>query len=322
MKYLYIPFVIIQLIVIAFLGIQIRNKKQVLGSVSMNPIHEDSIEYTDANNLSHFYEPKSNTTQTEENLMAIPQTPKDINSDSLNEPRDYMVEKPADTIRIITLGDSFTFGAYVKTEENWTERLEKKLTETPICKDKKVEVINLGVGGYDIQYAVERLKLRGLKYEPDLVIWFLKDDDFEQIHQLVYETEEKIRADLKKSGEYDKLIASGDYYPSWQRAFSSFQKEYREEKILKLQQTYLDQFNQTYKGKLLVITFPVTKSNYKSLMSKFLEARQNASYLELTGINKDKKLALPDGHPSSRGHTVISEDVYAYLTDNKSMLCD
>jgi hypothetical protein len=52
-----------------------------------------------------------------------------FNQDGLNERYDYNTTKPDGIFRIITLGDSFTFGHFVDTKDNWTERLEDLLNE-------------------------------------------------------------------------------------------------------------------------------------------------------------------------------------------------
>jgi lysophospholipase L1-like esterase len=95
-----------------------------------------------------------------------------INKDTLNERYDYSVKKQPGVFRIMTIGDSFTYGLYTNTDRNWTELLEDKLNADLRCqKSRKVEVINLAVNGYDITYTVERFLKRGIKYNPDLVIW-------------------------------------------------------------------------------------------------------------------------------------------------------
>ena len=75
----------------------------------------------------------------------------------------------------MTLGDSFTFGVYVNTEDNWTELLEDKLNSIKnICPNTDhFEVINLGVGGYDIEYAAKRYINRGKVYNPNIILLLL-----------------------------------------------------------------------------------------------------------------------------------------------------
>lgn len=61
---------------------------------------------------------------------------------------EWAKEKPADTIRIAVLGDSFTEAAQVAKEERFTELLEKQLADKDAFRGKKVEVMNFGTSGY------------------------------------------------------------------------------------------------------------------------------------------------------------------------------
>jgi lysophospholipase L1-like esterase len=88
-----------------------------------------------------------------------------INSDGFRD-RDYAVEKRVGTYRIAVIGDSITFAARLPAEERYPERLESKLR----AGGKRVEVLNLGVGGYDTLQEVVFLEQVGLKYRPDLVV--------------------------------------------------------------------------------------------------------------------------------------------------------
>ncbi len=91
----------------------------------------------------------------------------DINSRRLRD-REHAVGKRPGTYRIVTLGDSFTFGWGVDVGETWWAELERhmaqRLSPTP------VEVINLGVYMYTFDQQVQRLEEFGLAYEPDLIV--------------------------------------------------------------------------------------------------------------------------------------------------------
>lgn len=80
--------------------------------------------------------------------------------------REYSIAKPADTYRIIVLGDSITFGNRLAPEENFPAVLEKLYESS----GKVVEVLNLGLGGYDTLQEVATLADIGLQFQPDLVI--------------------------------------------------------------------------------------------------------------------------------------------------------
>lgn len=89
--------------------------------------------------------------------------------------REVEREKPADTFRIVCLGDSQTFGNGVGDEETWPHALETALREAH--PGRAIEVMNCGVGGYETEQEVAYLELRLLDYAPDLVVlgFFLND---------------------------------------------------------------------------------------------------------------------------------------------------
>ncbi len=93
--------------------------------------------------------------------------------------REINKEKGEGTIRITIIGDSATFGAKVELdEETIPGRLQKRLEEGDILPNKRFEVINGGIPGYDIQeiYLHYKYKLKALK--SDIVIYNFYSNDF------------------------------------------------------------------------------------------------------------------------------------------------
>lgn len=221
-KVIFLVVVFLELSVIAFLAGKIYFKQsQILGeNININPIPKEDIIFPASDSdsdLKNFYEPKANKDITKKPGWL----PLDyaytitINEDSLNERFDYALEKNPDVFRIAAIGDSFTYGLYVNTRDNYPERFEDLLNDDSLCGyNKKFEVINLGYGGYDIEYSVERFKVRGQKYNPDLVLWFVKDDDFFGPKELVLrkerQYEEEISADEALLAEF---YSRGSFYP-------------------------------------------------------------------------------------------------------------
>jgi len=82
--------------------------------------------------------------------------------------------KARGTVRIVTLGDSFTWGDKIGSTKNiWPYALEKTYRE----KGMPVEVINLAKCGYTTVNEAEMLERFGWQFEPDLVVlqFFLND---------------------------------------------------------------------------------------------------------------------------------------------------
>jgi hypothetical protein len=96
---------------------------------------------------------------------------KTLNSNSwgLRGSSEHTYEKPLGSLRILTFGDSFTFGQGVNDDETWSYILQTLLPES--------EVLNFGVHGYGHDQMLLYLQEEGIKYHPDIVILgFLSED--------------------------------------------------------------------------------------------------------------------------------------------------
>ena len=91
------------------------------------------------------------------------------NALGLRDDHEFSQIKPDNTFRILVLGDSFTFGYGVESEESYPKQLERFLRD--YVKDMNIEILNAGFAdGWapDTEYLY--LKNRGILFEPDLVI--------------------------------------------------------------------------------------------------------------------------------------------------------
>jgi lysophospholipase L1-like esterase len=312
-------FILSELMVVFLLANSIFNKSNNSPGVSINPINKDSIEFFPTSELKYYYEPKQSY-----NYEVNPWVPYSkgikyyINNDTLNDRFDYSKKKSPTSYRIITLGDSFTFGLYVDTENNWTEKLEDLLNEKCInSKISKYEVINLGVHGYDIRYVFERFKKRGIKYNPDLIIWFIVNHNRLVEKTIIYE--KKIISDLKID-KHEMAKESGDYYKSWNMASELVIKELGINFINEYQLYWLNEFNKHYRKDLLFLIGSYFNKNQRRFYLNYVRNRPN-SYLEIISLHKNEVLPN-DGHPSEYGHQVIAQDVYDYLIKNKLVPCN
>ena len=87
---------------------------------------------------------------------------------------EHSLKKEEGTLRILGLGDSFTFGWGVKLEESFLKQLERRLTQET---GRRAETINAGVPGYGLNHYYIYLKNIGIKYQPDvIVISYFVDD--------------------------------------------------------------------------------------------------------------------------------------------------
>jgi hypothetical protein len=82
---------------------------------------------------------------------------------------DFAMEKPADTLRILSLGDSRTFGWGLTEAETYSGRLQQ-LVQQKIGGAKKVEVINAGVNAWSYPQMFVYFRDYGLAFKPDVVV--------------------------------------------------------------------------------------------------------------------------------------------------------
>ena len=78
--------------------------------------------------------------------------------------------------RILSLGESTTFGTAVTDKETYSALLEEFLNEK--TDSNNVTVINAGVGAYSSFQSLKYLELRGLKLEPDLILFYHEINDY------------------------------------------------------------------------------------------------------------------------------------------------
>jgi lysophospholipase L1-like esterase len=82
---------------------------------------------------------------------------------------EFSDEKPAGTIRILSLGDSRTFGWGLTDEETYSRRVQN-LAQTYVGDGRKVEVINAGVNAWSYPQMLVYFREYGLRYHPDYVV--------------------------------------------------------------------------------------------------------------------------------------------------------
>jgi hypothetical protein len=121
--------------------------------------------------------------------------PVHVNAQGIRGP-EFLASKPPRTFRVLSLGDSRTFGWGLADEETYSRRLEKLLedlrqkTDQPSSagqrspspdgmertaslafrKATRVEVINAGVNAWSYAQMAVYLREYGLRYQPDLVV--------------------------------------------------------------------------------------------------------------------------------------------------------
>jgi len=118
-----------------------------------------------------------------------------INSRGLRD-REMAPAKPPGTVRMLVVGDSFTYGSGVAAADTYPKRLERLLAERA---GVRVEVINAGVSGYGTVHEAAFLRAEGWGYEPDVLVLQMfpqndLDDNLEPFGREVVDGALRVRA--------------------------------------------------------------------------------------------------------------------------------
>jgi len=269
-----------------------------------------------------------------------------LNSDGYRDD-EFVVEKDEEMIRIVMLGDSITYGYPVKRDETFSSLLEDQLNSS---SETKFDVMNFGVGGYNIVSEVETLKVYGLRYKPDIVVLnlFWNDDELYSYDyynffwknaatsiqkKWVYEYYARSRIGIKRL-----LLRSHLFSFIWART-ARFETENEEERrnVLQPRITYtpdillekiteLNELVRQHDLKLLICMHPILDYDSAEPHPTYARVGKIASQLDIPLLDllpyykekaADPTFFLADKkdtyHPNQKGHLLIAQTLHEKL---------
>ncbi len=219
--------------------------------------------------------------------------------------------KPANTFRIVCLGDSFVEGTGGKVEDRFCNQIEEAINQHGLLKDGlTAETYALGVGSWNATNEASYMISHLSAYNPDLIIVLLVSNDLADgqgvsgIGTASNEFSPQNRA--LGSGIFTDAIATNfadsdtylpyDFGPEstsrWKAAFSLYKR--------------LEDLQLAREGKMI---FSVLNSIrlFRELAMKYHEWAGMVSPFLTTDYFPDEQTALPhDSHPSRLGHQIIA----------------
>lgn len=224
-----------------------------------------------------------------------------INNDGLNSVHDYAVSKSTNVFRIVALGDSFTFGAWVNTPENYPSRLEILLNDLPE-KSKNYEVLNLGESAYDVDYMIRRYRMRGKKYHPDVIVMLILECDFTELAGLMGAQVRKQEFQLRRGDDGMSALDRGMLaITNAHEDINTMTNNRIEQYQLETLRGFLDEADVP----ILIVTDDMSTIHGQSALSAIAKMHHNVYYDVLPEISR-----LADLHPSAEGHRQIARFIY------------
>lgn len=257
--------------------------------------------------------------------------------------QEISVKKARGVYRILTLGDSYTYGARVSDEETFPFYLDlERLLNDTNQKKNKFEVINGGHSAYSTREEYEYFLERGIRLSPDIVIlaWFPNDiqelsrDDswrnllkkhykfepwksyarssaiFNALRKRISDAFVKLRFAPYVSEEDINIFDNNDTpleKKLWDRCF---------EYILKIKNTC---DNYKIKFVLVILTDPEQNISLHGKFARFTEEHK-IEFIDTTDrfllSQKNDYYLLPkDPHFSAKGNDLVAEEIYSFLKE-------
>jgi hypothetical protein len=95
--------------------------------------------------------------------------------------RSYAPTKPAGTLRVAVIGDSYVHGSFVNVGEGFAEIIERRLNTAGV----KAEVLRFGMDGAPLSQYLHMLRHEVRGYRPDVVIVQLIHNDFDESYRFL-----------------------------------------------------------------------------------------------------------------------------------------
>lgn len=243
----------------------------------------------------------------------------EINSRGLRD-REIPHERTPDTLRILMLGDSLTFGWGVRFEETTSKRLERLLTEA----GRPAEVINAGVGNYNTAMEVEYFLTEGYKYSPDIVVlnYFINDAEPLPSYGHAGWVARNSYAYAFLSGRLDMLMRTFQDQKDWRGYYSGL---YNDEApgwaTARERIEALARYCEEHGIKLLIVHYPELRQlqDYPFAdVERRLRAeadRLGAPYLDLLESVREVEpsrlwVTVPDPHPNGYANELFADALY------------
>ncbi len=296
-----------------------KNQSRVLGANLIAKIDQTKIIKNSDQELKYYWEYQPDEIVTDNPPWLKHTITYSINNDGLNDLKNYELEKPSQTYRIVALGDSFTFGHYVNTSENWTEILEKTLSAQPIenCNLNNIEVLNLGMPGFDVQEIVRRYERIGKKYQPDLVIWFESGTGFVRFNEITQPIIDECVVQTSTNSSKSQSIY--DIYTDCSDLARSYLLEkYSQEQLLQQLELSIKNLLSSVNQDQLAFIYNDEGQDYKEkYLDKWQENYPLVSFSFPTLNLNEKAARLADGHPNQEGHQRIAKAAFDFILDHK-----
>ncbi|PYQ09992.1 MAG: hypothetical protein DMH00_12075 [Acidobacteria bacterium] len=234
--------------------------------------------------------------------------------------------------RVAVVGDSFTFGFGVPEEETYPSLLASILNRSPAGRNRRFEVLNLGVVGYNTQDEAVVVERKVLALDPRLVIigYVLNDPEIDprpslhkafdppvwwrhsHVLRLLHLGWNWLDVWRYGGGDYIRYLHSPDR-DKWQSVVTAFER--------------IGVLTRERGSSVLVVIFPLVPADgwasypYGDLHLQVTKAARKEGFevvdllpVFLRHAPSDLRVSVEDGHPNALGHELAAQAIADAIT--------
>jgi hypothetical protein len=243
------------------------------------------------------------------------------NSQGLKD-REYTVEKPRNTFRVVVLGGSYTAASGVDNDKSFHSLLEERLNKETSAM--KYEFINFGHESYHADQKVAVLRHKALKYEPDLILFCLGAATikaYDNVELLRYKSKPRQNT-FFKSYALELLKVNTLLHYGSDRGEKTY--TYSEEDIRKFEKI-LQELSEISIRENIAVCIAIIDHDYTHLRnSRKIEpliSKYGFHLINTIPVFKDKHfldyiIYRIDKHPNAEAHKIFADVIYDYLVNN------
>ncbi len=238
----------------------------------------------------------------------------------------YTFKKLESVFRIAVVGDSYTMPSGIEIEDAFHTLLEERLNR----EQKKIsyEVINFGVGGYQLRQYLGVIKHKASKYDPDMIlIGFCARNDYKVIADDRFKTPFVIKE--RTTPGHNSLVLfklalmwhtfRNDSSPPRNKKSNFFVNVTNEEKAY-MKKNFSQIGEYCLAKKIPVVVVHLATRPFINPTAEKMITGNSLYFLDVCPEFKNKDFSdyeIYDTHPNTRANKVFSDLIYDYFIENQ-----
>lgn len=239
--------------------------------------------------------------------------------------REYSLDKPLQTLRMVILGGSIEMGTGVNTDQTFENVLEDELNSTGLIhEDAKVEILNFAISGNHLFQNVAMLEWKAAQFQPQVILYPAHPNEEHRVMSSVHRAYQTYRNLTYPF--LDSLVAGLGRTATESEFFEKAGARKREV----IRWGYERIIAHCRENQAIPVWIYVPTLDDNEVKSEDAELEKMARELGFYTLNlgnsfgdlnaENLKIAPWDAHPNAKGHRLIAKELYKQIGQNEPLL--